>query len=188
MERLYVPSHAYLLFLSPSLQVEGMKMVVSNSINLANCRSSFLSAMSQAVSITREQTSSHDNVAEMIGDLKVLLHYAVFGNRRFSRKWSFYKQTHLLVRKVYVVPLTIPYRLLCHWQLASCKLARCLMNSANEVVDHLSIEDTVIEEDLSDTYLGTIHACFNLGFEVSSCLMSISMWPVGFMSLHLLLW
>ena len=47
-------------------------MVVSNSTNLANCRSSFLSAMGQAVLISKEQTSSHDNVAEMIGDLKVL--------------------------------------------------------------------------------------------------------------------
>ena len=43
------------------------------------------------------------------------------------------------------------------------------MRAANQVTDHLSIEDTVIEEDLTDTYLGTIHACFNLGFEVSSC-------------------
>ena len=52
-------------------------------------------------------------------------------------------------------------------QLAACKLARCLMKAANQVTDHLTIEDTVIEEDLSDTYLSTIHACFNLGFEVS---------------------
>ena len=52
-------------------------------------------------------------------------------------------------------------------QLAACKLARCLMKAANQVTDHLIIEDTVIEEDLSDTYLSTIHACFNLGFEVS---------------------
>ena len=50
-------------------------MVVSNSTNLASCRSSFLSAMGQAVSITREQTSSHDNVAEMIGALKVCSNY-----------------------------------------------------------------------------------------------------------------
>ena len=41
------------------------------------------------------------------------------------------------------------------------------MKAANQVTDHLTIEDTVIEEDLSDTYLSTIHACFNLGFEVS---------------------
>lgn len=57
--------------ISFSGQVEGMKMVVSNSTNLANCRSSFLSAMGQAVLISKEQTSSHDNVAEMISDLKV---------------------------------------------------------------------------------------------------------------------
>jgi hypothetical protein len=48
-------------------------MVVSNSINLASCRNSFLSAMGQGVLISKEQTSSHDNVAEMISDLKV--HY-----------------------------------------------------------------------------------------------------------------
>ena len=53
------------------LQVEGLKMVVSNSTNLANCRNSFLSAMGQGVVISKEQTSSHDNVAEMISDLKV---------------------------------------------------------------------------------------------------------------------
>ena len=52
-------------------------------------------------------------------------------------------------------------------QLAACKLARCLMRAASQVTDHLTIEDTVIQEDLTDTYLGTIHACFNLGFEVS---------------------
>ena len=46
-------------------------MVVSNSTNLANCRSSFLSSMGQAVLISKEQTSSHDNVAEMISVLKV---------------------------------------------------------------------------------------------------------------------
>ena len=56
---------------SPLLQVEGLKMVVSNSINLASCRNSFLSAMGQGVLISKEQTSSHDNVAEMISDLKV---------------------------------------------------------------------------------------------------------------------
>ena len=53
------------------IQVEGLKMVVSNSTNLASCRSSFLSAMGQGVLISKEQTSSHDNVAEMISDLKV---------------------------------------------------------------------------------------------------------------------
>lgn len=42
------------------------------------------------------------------------------------------------------------------------------MGAANQVADHLSIEDTVIQEDLTDTYLGTVHACFNLGFEVSN--------------------
>ena len=51
-----------------------MKMVVSNSTNLAHCRSSFLSAMGKAVLISKEQTSSHDNVAEMISDLKVHIH------------------------------------------------------------------------------------------------------------------
>ena len=56
---------------SAYLQVEGLKMVVSNSTNLASCRSSFLSAMGQGVLISKEQTSSHDNVAEMISDLKV---------------------------------------------------------------------------------------------------------------------
>ena len=40
------------------------------------------------------------------------------------------------------------------------------MKAANQVTDHLTIEDTVIEEDLSDTYHTTIHTCFNLGFEV----------------------
>ena len=52
-------------------------------------------------------------------------------------------------------------------QLAACKLARCLMRAGSQVTDHLTIEDTVIQEDLTDTYLSTIHACFNLGFEVS---------------------
>ena len=45
------------------------------------------------------------------------------------------------------------------------------MKAANQVTDHLTIEDTVVEEDLSDTYLSTIHTCFNLGFEVSSAYM-----------------
>ena len=40
------------------------------------------------------------------------------------------------------------------------------MKAASQVTDHLTIEDTVIEEDLSDTYHTTIHTCFNLGFEV----------------------
>ena len=46
-------------------------MVVSNSAHLKDCRNSFVSCMGTAVSLTNERTSSHENVAERIGDLKV---------------------------------------------------------------------------------------------------------------------
>ena len=50
-------------------------------------------------------------------------------------------------------------------QRAACDLARRLMLTANEVMDHLSM-DTSLEEDLSKPYQSTMQACFNLGFEV----------------------
>jgi len=46
-------------------------MVVSNSNNLSKCRNSFLNAVGTVVRLTKEQTSSHENVAERIVDLKV---------------------------------------------------------------------------------------------------------------------
>ena len=48
--------------------------------------------------------------------------------------------------------------------MAACDLAKHLMNSANQVTEHLSMEDTT--EDLRKPYQSTMHACFNLGFEV----------------------
>ena len=46
-------------------------MVVSSSAHLSTCRNSFLAAVGNAVKLNNEQTSSHENVAERIGDLKV---------------------------------------------------------------------------------------------------------------------
>ena len=53
------------------LQVESLKMIVSSSAHLSTCRNSFLSSVGNAVKLTNEQTSSHENVTERIGDLKV---------------------------------------------------------------------------------------------------------------------
>ncbi len=58
----------YLLILP---QVESLKMIVCNSANLSDCRNSFLNAVGTAVRLTNEQTSSHENVAERLVDLKV---------------------------------------------------------------------------------------------------------------------
>lgn len=150
-------------------------MVVSNSTNLANCRSSFLSAMGQAVLISKEQTSSHDNVAEMISDLKVKnVCTFVWDLSTVStillnlHQWSIGYSSGTVLSTLYRTvcrPLPIYVYTL---QFAACKLARCLMGAATQVTDHLSIEDTAIQEDLTDTYLATVHACFNLGFEVSN--------------------
>lgn len=57
--------------LSPSSQVDSLKMVVGNSAHLKDCRNSFLSCVGKAVSLHNERTSSHENVAERIADLKV---------------------------------------------------------------------------------------------------------------------
>ena len=46
-------------------------MVVSSSAHLSTCRHSFLAAVGNAVKLKNEQTSSHENVAERIGELKV---------------------------------------------------------------------------------------------------------------------
>ena len=46
-------------------------MVVANSSQLNESRSSFLNAVGKAVLLTSERTSSHENVAERINDLKV---------------------------------------------------------------------------------------------------------------------
>ena len=46
-------------------------MIVSSSAHLGMCRKSFLSAVGNAVKLTNEQTSSYENVADRIGDLKV---------------------------------------------------------------------------------------------------------------------
>ena len=48
-----------------------MKMVVENSAHLTECRSSFMRAVNRAVILTKERTSSHENVADRISDLKV---------------------------------------------------------------------------------------------------------------------
>ena len=53
------------------VQVDSLKMIVSNSAILSQCRSSFLKAVGSAVGLTNEQTSSHENVTERIADLKV---------------------------------------------------------------------------------------------------------------------
>lgn len=49
-------------------------MIVSNSASLTSSRNSFLSAVGNAVKLTNEQTSSHENVAERITDLKVRIY------------------------------------------------------------------------------------------------------------------
>lgn len=54
-----------------SAQVDSLKMVVRNSSHLNECRNSFLSAVGKAISLTNERTSSHENVADRINDLKV---------------------------------------------------------------------------------------------------------------------
>ena len=46
-------------------------MIVASSSHLASSRTSFLNAMGKAVTLTNEQTSSHENVALRIHDLKV---------------------------------------------------------------------------------------------------------------------
>ena len=53
-------------------------MIVSSSVNLGTCRNDFVSAVGKAVTLTNDQTSSHQNVAERIKDLKVsyLGHYS----------------------------------------------------------------------------------------------------------------
>ncbi len=69
----------YLLVLP---QVESLKMIVCNSANLSDCRNSFLNAVGTAVRLTNEQTSSHENVAERLVDLKVgRVHLSVCGLR-----------------------------------------------------------------------------------------------------------
>ena len=52
-------------------QIECVKMIVASSAHLAACRTSFLNALGKAVLLTNEQTSSHENVATRIHDLKV---------------------------------------------------------------------------------------------------------------------
>ncbi len=41
------------------------------------------------------------------------------------------------------------------------------MNTQLQVMEHLNIVDMSTAADLSIPYQGTMHACFNLGFEVS---------------------
>ena len=53
------------------VQIECVKMIVASSAHLATSRTSFLNAMGKAVSLTTDQTSSHENVATRIHDLKV---------------------------------------------------------------------------------------------------------------------
>ncbi|CAI8049832.1 Mitogen-activated protein kinase kinase kinase 4 [Geodia barretti] len=52
------------------MQIECVKMIVASSAHLAACRTSFLNALGKAVLLTNEQTSSHENVATRIHDLK----------------------------------------------------------------------------------------------------------------------
>ena len=64
--------HVYLLDMDPPpSQVHGLKMIVKNSQDLSSCRSLLLDALGSSVSTTNKQTSSHENVAEQISDLKV---------------------------------------------------------------------------------------------------------------------
>ncbi len=46
-------------------------MIVCSSAGLSDSRNSFLNAVGSAVQLTSEQTSSHENVAERLVDLKV---------------------------------------------------------------------------------------------------------------------
>ena len=46
-------------------------MVVKNSLDLPKCRNALLEALGSSLSTTNKQTSSHENVAEQISDLKV---------------------------------------------------------------------------------------------------------------------
>jgi trehalose utilization protein len=61
-------------------------MVVANSSQLNECRNSFLSAVGKAVLLTSERTSSHENVAERINDLKVESVHATIGKGLPSHK------------------------------------------------------------------------------------------------------
>ena len=46
------------------------------------------------------------------------------------------------------------------------------MKTASEVMEDLSTDDVSIADDQSSSYQSTMHACFNLGFEVQ-CSLSI---------------
>ena len=64
-------SRLYVCVIHVYQQIECVKMIVSSSAHLAACRTSFLNALGKAVLLTNEQTSSHENVATRIHDLKV---------------------------------------------------------------------------------------------------------------------
>ena len=52
-------------------------------------------------------------------------------------------------------------------QKAACDLAKRLMKTASKVTEYLSMDDiTDHMDDRSSSYQSTMHACFNLGFEV----------------------
>ena len=53
------------------------------------------------------------------------------------------------------------------FQLAACNLATHLMEAADQMTEHLRMENTPCCDDLKKPYQDTMHACFNLGFDVS---------------------
>ena len=59
----------------------------------------------------------------------------------------------------------MPYPIL--FQLAACHLAGHLMEAADQVTEHLGMENILCCDDLKKPYQDVMHACFNLGFDVS---------------------
>lgn len=53
-----------------------------------------------------------------------------------------------------------------YMQGAASELAKRLMKTASKVMDYLSMDDSIDGDDHNSFYQSTMHACFNLGFEV----------------------
>ena len=51
-------------------------------------------------------------------------------------------------------------------QKAACELARGLMTTASKVKEYLSMDEITDVDEHNSFYQSTMHACFNLGFEV----------------------